>query len=272
MSVRAMSIVWDSSLTPTSLKLTALALADWSNDEGGSLFPSIAAIAKKVGVSRCQAQRLVQSLKSAGLLSVVANAHGGAPGETPQYQLHLDRMRALTGSKRARGSTGDTGSTVETASTDETGSTDALTGVASMQTTGRTAATQTTTEPSSEPSVGRSPASSAMKLSCPVDEIRHLYSTTLPSLPAVKVWTPRRQSATKARWDDMASTRSWKTTAEGVAWFQRFFEAVSASDFLMGRSERKAGHEGWRCDFDFLMTQAKFIGVIEGKYANRDSA
>ena len=83
MSVRAMSIVWQAPVKPPSLKLCALALADWSNDVGGSLYPSLAAIAKKVGVSRCQAQRLVQRLKADGLLSVVANAHGGAHGDTP---------------------------------------------------------------------------------------------------------------------------------------------------------------------------------------------
>jgi len=47
MSVRAMTLVWESALSPPSLKLTALALADWSNDEGGSLHPSMSAIAKK---------------------------------------------------------------------------------------------------------------------------------------------------------------------------------------------------------------------------------
>jgi hypothetical protein len=40
----------------------------------------------------------------------------------------------------------------------------------------------------------------------------------------------------------------------------------------MGRGERKSGHEGWRCDFDFLMSPKGFVGVIEGKYANREAA
>lgn len=135
MSVRAMSIVWQAPVKPPSLKLCALALADWSNDDGGSLYPSLAAIAKKVGVSRCQAQRLVQRLKADGLLGVVANARGGAHGDTPHYQLRLEAFAALTGSSSDTGSAGDTGSTHARAR------------VAPMLRTGSTGATQTTMEP-----------------------------------------------------------------------------------------------------------------------------
>jgi hypothetical protein len=140
MSVRAMSIVWESPIKPPSLKLATLALADWSNDQGSSLHPSMAAIARKVGVSRCQAQRLVQTLKSEGLLSVVANAHGGAPGSTPQYHLHLDRISTWTDSTDATGSASATGIT------------DASRRVAPMHKRGSTHATQTTMNHQYEPS------------------------------------------------------------------------------------------------------------------------
>lgn len=260
MSVRAMATVWESPLTPPSLKLTALALADWSNDDGGSLHPSMSAIAKKVGVSRCQAQRLVQTLKADGLLSVVANAHGGAPGDTPHYHLHLNRFSAWTGSAHATGSASDTGST------------DAQRRVAPMHKRGSAHATLTTIEPSIEPPDTSSPAKKPTRLACPSEQIRGLYTELLSELPAIKVWTSKRQAATKSRWDEMAKARAWVSIADGLAWFRKFFETVAASDFLMGRGERKAGHEGWRCDFDFLMTPAKFVGVIEGKYANREAA
>jgi len=196
MSVRAMTLVWESALSPPSLKLTALALADWSNDEGGSLHPSMSAIAKKVGVSRCQAQRLVQVLKGDGLLSVISNAHGGAPGDTPHYQLHLGRFAAWTGSADATGSTSDTGSA------------SASRGVAPMHKTGSAGATQTTIEPSIEPPDGPSPAKRSARLPCPADQIRQLYGEVLPELPAIKVWTSKRQMATKARWDEMAKARN----------------------------------------------------------------
>jgi hypothetical protein len=130
MSLPAMNIVWAAVITPPTLKLVALALADWCNDHGGSLHPSLAAVAKKVGVSRCQAQRLVQTLKAKGLLSVVANAHGGSRGDTPRYQLHLDAFATLT------------------SIASDTGSAHAITRVAPMHRTGSTGATQTTIEPS----------------------------------------------------------------------------------------------------------------------------
>ncbi|MDI1260244.1 helix-turn-helix domain-containing protein [Aquabacterium sp.] len=258
MSVRAMATIWESSLAPPSLKLTALALADWSNDDGGSLHPSMSAIAKKVGVSRCQAQRLVQLLKSDGLLSVVANAHGGAPGDTPHYRLHLDRFSTWTGSTHATGSAGDTGST------------DARRRVAPMHKRGSTHATLTTIEPSIEPPDTSSPPKKPTRLACPGEQIRGLYLELLPELPAIKAWTTRRQTATRSRWDEMAKARGWVTVEQGLAWFRKFFETVAASDFLMGRVDRKPGHEGWRCDFDDLMNQTKFVRVIEGKYANRE--
>jgi hypothetical protein len=148
-----MSIVWDAPISPPSLKLTALALADWCNDQGGSLHPSMSAIAKKVGVSRCQVQRLVQSMKSAGVISVVGNAFGGSPGETPRYQLHLDRIAVWTGSTHATGSASDTGST------------DAHKGVAPMHKRGSAHATQTTMNHQYEPSGSANAGASAVSAS-----------------------------------------------------------------------------------------------------------
>lgn len=133
-----MRAVWGSRISPTSLKLTALCLADMCNDEGGSLHPSMSTIAARVGVSRSQAQRLVHTLMDAGLLSVLANADGGRPGMTPRYHLHLDRLQPEK-----------TGSTDATGRIDATGSADAAEGshgrtggVAPMRQTGSTGATQ----------------------------------------------------------------------------------------------------------------------------------
>lgn len=113
--------------------------------------------------------------------------------------------------------------------------------------------------------------STASILACPSEQIRSLYAEILPDLPSIKVWTSKRQAATRSRWNEMARARSWASVPDGLAWFRKFFEAVAASDFLMGRGQRKAGHEGWRCDFDFLMNPAKFVGVIEGKYSNMEA-
>jgi len=113
MSITAVIAVLESPIAPTPIRLTAVTLAVWCNDAGGSLYPSMDEIARRVGVSRSQAQRNVHRLVEMGLLSVVANAAGGKPGVAPQYQLHLDRITAMsqTGRKDATGRADATGRT-----------------------------------------------------------------------------------------------------------------------------------------------------------------
>jgi hypothetical protein len=108
-------------IQPTE-KLVLLALADWANDEGGSLHPSMAAIARKACVSQCQARRIVRRFMRDGLLVVEANAAGGKPGTTPHYRLVVDR---LTASTDATPRVDATPITHATPSTDARGSVDA---------------------------------------------------------------------------------------------------------------------------------------------------
>jgi hypothetical protein len=139
MSIIAVGIVLDAPIRPSTTKLVAVALANWCNDDGRSLYPSMTMIANKAGISRCQARRIVHGLIAVGLLSVVANGSGGKPGDTPHYRLHLDRIRQLA----------ETGSTDATASTDaQDGSHGCTGGIASMHKRGRMGATQTVREPS----------------------------------------------------------------------------------------------------------------------------
>lgn len=58
-------------------------------------------------------------------------------------------------------------------------------------------------------------------------------------------------------------TRRACTEAEGVAWFGTFFDRARASDWLMGRSPRGAGHQGWQCDLDFLLSDKGLKAVVE---------
>src|SRR4051812_12180447 len=77
MSIILMRAVWELFTRGGSEKLVLLALADWADDDGASLYPSMAAIARKASMSVCQARRIVRGLIDEGLLEVVANAAGG---------------------------------------------------------------------------------------------------------------------------------------------------------------------------------------------------
>lgn len=138
MSIRAMTNVWDNFPGSGSELLVMLALADWCNDEGGSLHPSIAGIAKKIRTSESQARRLVHGLIEAGWLQVIGNENGGAPGATRQYRLNVKRLTE-TGVVGARGSA------------DARGSTGARDGSHGCAKTGSTGASQTVIPTTNEP-------------------------------------------------------------------------------------------------------------------------
>jgi len=92
MSIRVMSIVWDHYPRGGSEMLVALALADWCNDAGAYLHPSIHTIAEKCRLSDWQARRLVHQMIDSGLLEVVGNQFGGAPGASRQYRFRVDKL------------------------------------------------------------------------------------------------------------------------------------------------------------------------------------
>ena len=95
MSIKVMTLVWDVFPASGSELLAMLALADWCDDQGGSLYPSMRAVAQKIRVSEKQARRIVQGFVTGGYLSVVGNHAGGAPGSTKQFRLDVAKLAAL---------------------------------------------------------------------------------------------------------------------------------------------------------------------------------
>jgi uncharacterized protein YdaU (DUF1376 family) len=94
---------------------------------------------------------------------------------------------------------------------------------------------------------------------CPHQAIVDLYHEILPALPGVKILTEARQKTLRTRWRENPKHQT-------LDFWRRFFAYVAESDFLMGRIPRGSGHEHWTASFDFLITQAKFVNIIEGKY------
>lgn len=72
MSVKVMSLVWDHYPRGTGELILALALADWANDQGSSIFPSVAQISEKTRLSERAVQYLLAKMKACGWLEQVS--------------------------------------------------------------------------------------------------------------------------------------------------------------------------------------------------------
>jgi hypothetical protein len=93
MSVYVMSLVWKAKFTSATKKIIALRLADFSNDEGDNIYPSVRRVARDCGVDRSTVQRTLNSFQSSGLLSVLKMG-GVQNGEnvTTHYRIHLEKL------------------------------------------------------------------------------------------------------------------------------------------------------------------------------------
>jgi hypothetical protein len=110
-----------------NVKLALLCLADHADDEGNA-YPSMARIARKLACSESQARRAVHRLIDLGVLQVMGNAAGGAPGTCRKYRIDLQRLTAGMDATPSAGDT-PTPSADATPPVQETGSTDAREGL-----------------------------------------------------------------------------------------------------------------------------------------------
>ena len=110
---------------------------------------------------------------------------------------------------------------------------------------------------------------------CPYQEIIELYHEHLPGSPKVKkgMFSETRKKKVKARWNGEVVERlkaqgKGTTKAERIQFMAECFKQAAASDTLTGKRTFKDGGVFF-ASLDFLMTQEKFIRLIEGWYDNR---
>lgn len=84
-----MAAVWESALAPVD-KLAMLALADWADDDGGSIYPAMSTAAKKASLGLRTLQRVVQRQLGNGVLVREAPAVHHRPA---RYRIDLDVLR-----------------------------------------------------------------------------------------------------------------------------------------------------------------------------------
>jgi hypothetical protein len=85
MSMKFMNWVWDHSPYEGTMLVVHLALADWCNDDGLSLYPKVKQIALKARCTERRAQQVLAQMIEDGFL--VRTASGGGRGRPAQFRL-----------------------------------------------------------------------------------------------------------------------------------------------------------------------------------------
>lgn len=94
---------------------------------------------------------------------------------------------------------------------------------------------------------------------CPHNEILDLYHEHCPSFTGVKIFNDARKKALRTRW--RSDPRHQK-----LKFWEDYFKQAARSEFLSGQNDRN-----WTATFDFLMTESKFVKIIEGGYISENN-
>lgn len=105
---------------------------------------------------------------------------------------------------------------------------------------------------------------------CPVGEIVELYHRYMPRNPPVRVINKTRRRSLDARWREAAVMTcepfGYETKTEGLAAWREYFEVCNRSAFLTNQTPPRPGHENWKADFDFLISEKGFARALENRY------
>lgn len=155
MSIAIMSRLFKLPLGSCNRKLLALRLADFADDEGRGIWPTVARLATETELSERTVQRTLKEFVDEGLLVVIASA-SGRPGQATRYDFDLAALERIGAENRMPQPTGDSVSPLAT------GDTAAETGDRSDG-DGCQGDTRTIIEPPREPSLERESASEAFE-------------------------------------------------------------------------------------------------------------
>ena len=260
MSIAVMSEVWRRSQHSGSHLLMLLALADFSDDHGSS-YPAVSTLAAKCRMKPRNANIVLAALRESGELQVLMNA---GPSGVNRYRIVLKALGGVQGNaglQNVAGVQGNAGDAEDCTlqgivGTPASACSKPLQGIAAEPSLNR-----------QEPSGRQKPAKSPL---CPFEEIVSAYHQILPEMPAVRILdSSDRKAKTAAFWawllasEKTDGTKRATNEGEALAWIRSYFERARSNDFLMARTGRSDGHKGWRCDFDFLLTDKGRRQVIE---------
>lgn len=270
-----MTKIWDSGAYSDGTLLVLLALADFAGDDGKRIFPHVDTLAKKARLSVRATQMALATLKADGILIAVGNASGGR-GKSVEYQMDLERVNNLH--------------EIEKGAVHDTKGCNPRQERVQSQTERVQFATShidNHQEPSKEPSIEPSGAGAPGP--------GHSQNDLLGPVPpkpkkAARVVTEKAALAEAyALYDEFAERLDWAKCqmrtamrdghlrkrleeAGGIEGWRAALNLAEASDFLCGKVPPGEGHTQFRLDIDFLLTQSKFVKLMEGKYGDRSKS
>ena len=105
---------------------------------------------------------------------------------------------------------------------------------------------------------------------CPHTELLKLWGKNLPHLTQPRTWEGSRQANMRQRWVQAAkpsaySPEGYKTTEEGLKWWDSFFGYIANDTSLANGFETKG--RTWRPDLEWVVNATNFQKIIDGKYA-----
>jgi hypothetical protein len=92
MSIAILNKVFDEYPFSGSERTTLLLLANYADEHGCSVRPSVSTIAHRLRVTARSAQKSLRKLEAQGVISVVANQFGGKPGMVRHYKINTEMI------------------------------------------------------------------------------------------------------------------------------------------------------------------------------------
>jgi len=104
---------------------------------------------------------------------------------------------------------------------------------------------------------------------CPHKELLLLWGKHLPHLTQPRSWEGSRQTNMKQRWIQAGkpsaySPDGYKTTEDGIRWWDSFFGYI-ANDTTLANGFESNGRT-WRPDLEWVVNATNFQKIIDGKY------
>jgi hypothetical protein len=94
MSVRIMTIVWQHFPDGGLALLTMLALADFGNDQGKSIHPSVPTLGKKIRHNDRYTRKILRSLEADGWIETISETVGGSRTSTRRYRINTRKLKS----------------------------------------------------------------------------------------------------------------------------------------------------------------------------------